>query len=175
MKLFDVWSKRTPSYDLQYADLFDRLALRATSLKGEETMEQHGKVFATNYEFYIYTFFMGVYSDMSKPTEGEHHNFGYPIENWGKKNVSDRDRIDFRQIQEYMFGLLILKSDIDFVALEFEEDESVISKAVTSLLKVMEGYTNGGLSIIRDRVNEDPNILYSPMGPLNELLVYCNQ
>jgi hypothetical protein len=171
MKLFDIWSKRVPSYDQKYADLFESLALRATSLKGEEAMEQHGKVFATNYEFYIYAFFLGVYSETLKPTVEKPHDFGHPIENWGKKNSPDRK--DFRQIQEYMFSLLALKSDVDLLILEFEEDENIVSKAVTSLLKVMEEYTNGGLSIIRDKIKDDPNIMYSPMGPLNELLVYC--
>lgn len=170
MKLFDIWSKRTPSYDQQYVDLFDKFALKATSAKGKEAMEIRGKVFATNYELYIYAFFMGIYSDTNKPTSEKPCDFGHPIENWGKKGS---DRIDFRRIQEYMFGLLILKSDLDFVALELEEDESVISKAATSLLKIMEGYTNGGLSIIRDKVKDDPNILYTPIGPLNELLAYC--
>ena len=114
---------------------------------------------------------MGIYSNTDKPTSEKPCDFGHPIENWGKKSSSER--ADFRQIQEYMFGLLILKSDLDFVALELEEDESVISKAVTSLLKIMEAYTNGGLSVIRDRVNDDPNALYSIAGPLNELLAYC--
>lgn len=171
MKLFDIWSKRVPYYDQQYADLFDKYALKATSAKGEEAMELRGKVFASNYEFYIYAFFMGIYSDTNRPTSEKPCDFGHAIENWGKKSSSER--ADFRRIQEYMFGLLILKSDLDFVALELEEDETVISRAVTSLLKIMEGYTNGGLSVIRDRVNDDPNVLYSPMGPLNELLSYC--
>jgi hypothetical protein len=171
MKLFDIWSKRVPSYDQQYVDLFDKLALKATSLKGEEAVEQHGKVFASNYEFYIYAFFLGIYSNTHKTTVEKPHDFGHPIENWGKKNTPNRK--DFRRIQEYMFSLLVLKSDVDFLALEFEEDEGVVSKAVTSLLKVMEGYTNGGLSLIREKVNDDSNALYMPMGPLNELLAYC--
>lgn len=173
MKLFDIWSRRVPAYDQQYASLFEKFALKATSVKGEEAMELRGKVFASNYEFYIYAFFIGIYSDTSKQTSEKPCDFGHPIENWGKKSSFDRDRKDFRRIQEYMFSLLILKSDVDFVALELEEDETVILKAVTSLLKIMEGYTNGGLSIIRDRVNDDPNALYSIAGPLNELLAYC--
>lgn len=171
MKLFDIWSKRVPSYDQQYADLFEKLALTATSLKGVEAMEQHGKVFATNYEFYIYAFFLGIYSDTQKPTVEKPRDFGHPIENWGKKNTPVRK--DFRQIQEYIFNLLVLKSDVDFLALEFEENENTVSKAVSTLLKVMETYTNGGLSIIRKKIDEDPNVLYTPMGALNELLAYC--
>jgi len=171
MKLFDIWSKRVPSYDQQYADLFETLALRATSFKGEEAMEQHGKVFATNYEFYIYAFFLGIYSDIQKSTAEKAEAFGHPIEKWGHKNSPSRK--DFRQIQEYIFSLLVLKSDVDFLALEFEEDENTVSKAVSRLLKVMEAYTNGGLFLIREKINEDRNLLYTPMGPLNELLAYC--
>lgn len=171
MKLFDIWSKRTPSYDQQYTDLFDKFALRATSLKGEEAMEQHGKVFATNYEFYIYAFFMGIYSNTNKVTETKPIDFGHPIEHWGKKNTADRK--DFRQIQQYIFAMCILKSDIDFISLEFEENEAEVSKVVTSLLKVMEGYTNGGLAIIREKMEDDLNVFYTPIGPLNELLAYC--
>ena len=171
MRLFDIWSQRIPNYDQQYSDLFSKFALTATSQKGEEAMGQQGKVFATNYEFYIYAFFLGIYSDTNRPTSEKACNFGHVIENWGKKNTPERT--GFRQIQEYIFGLIILKSGVDFLALEFEEDENIVSKAVTSLLKVMENYTNGGLSIIQDKVKDDPNIFYMPMGPLNELLAYC--
>lgn len=174
--LFDIWSKRIPRYNGHYEDLFERLAHKANTAKDEETIQGKGKIFASNYEFYIYAFFLGLYSNTDEGIEVENAtDFSYPIENWGKK-TNNPLRKDFTLLQQYIFTILITKSDIDFIKLESEEDDHKISKAVTSLINVMEKYANGGLQLISELMDNDQNYFYrNELVPLNELMKYINK
>ncbi|NCO64575.1 MAG: hypothetical protein GW794_03835 [Flavobacteriales bacterium] len=70
-----------------------------------------------------------------------------------------------------MFIALIAKTDIDLIGLEkgeLEEDE-----AVKSLIKTMESYTNGGLILIKEKLEENPNYFLQPTSFLN-MILYIN-
>lgn len=63
---------------------------------------------------------------------------------------------------------LLAKTDIDLIALEkgeLEEDE-----AVKSLIQTMESYTNGGLILIKEKLEENPNYFLQPTSFLNMIL-----
>src|SRR5690606_37675905 len=96
-----------------------------------------------------------------KKTDFSHH-----IQYWGSKSTITRK--DFTNIQENIFIALIAKTDIDLIALEkgdLDEDE-----AVKLLIKTMESYTNGGLILIREKLEEIPNYFLQPTSFLNMIL-----
>lgn len=67
-----------------------------------------------------------------------------------------------------MFIALLAKTNIDLVALEkgeLDEDD-----AVKLLIKTMESYTNGGLILIKEKLEENANYFLQPTSFLNMIL-----
>jgi hypothetical protein len=63
---------------------------------------------------------------------------------------------------------LIAKTDVDLIALEkgeLKEDE-----VVKALIHTMESYTNGGLILIKEKIDENPNYFLQPPSFLNMIL-----
>jgi len=168
--LKSIWAERTPNYNEEYQPIFEKLANKGNEgSDNEETAQETGKVFATQYELYIYAFFLGLYSSQQQGTT-KRINFGHKISEWGKKNRRSI-RESFVEIQDFLFVSLITKSDIDFVELERSSDEGEIKKAVSKLIETMESYTNGGLQLIKDKLDDNDNYFISSMeAPLNFLL-----
>lgn len=168
--LKSIWAERVPNYDAVYQRLFEKLANKGNEGGDrEEIATETGKVFATQYELYIYAFFIGLYSNEQQETTSK-ANFGHKISEWGKKSRKS-GRESFVEIQEFMFISLITKSDLDFIELERSVDENETKKAVSKLTDLMEGYTNGGLQLIQDKLELNENYFISSMeAPLNFLL-----
>ncbi len=165
--LFDKWKTRIPKYSEVHKDLFNSLSQKFGA-EGEKKINL-GKHFSTNYELYMYAFFLGLYNnefvpipDKEKKTDFSHH-----IQHWGSKTtISTRN--DFTNLQENMFIALVAKTDIDFIALEkgeIKEDD-----VVKSLIQTLESYTNGGLILIREKIEENPNYFLQPTSFLNMIL-----
>ncbi len=152
--LFDKWKTRIPRYSEAHKDLFASLSQKFGA-EGEKKINL-GKHFSTNYELYTYAFFLGLYNnefapipDSEKKTDFSHH-----IQHWGSKTTIST-RKDFTNLQENIFIALVAKTDIDLIALEkgeLSEDESV-----KALINTMETYTNGGLILIKEKMEENPN------------------
>jgi len=166
--LFDKWKEKRPKYDIIFREpLFDKLTKKGGG--SEQSKEDRGKQFANNYELYMYAFFLGLYNKEFSPipTESKKVDFSYEIQLWGSKtNVLGRK--DFTKVQENMFIALLAKTDIDIVALEkgeLDEDD-----AVKALIKTMESYTNGGLILIKEKLEENPNYFLQPTSFLNMIL-----
>jgi hypothetical protein len=67
-----------------------------------------------------------------------------------------------------MFIALLAKTDLDIVALEkgeLGEDDDV-----KLLIKKMESYNNGGLFLIKEKLEENPNYFLQPTSFLNMIL-----
>lgn len=165
-----LWADRTPNYDSSYQSIFDKLANKGNEGgdKEEKTIET-GKIFATQYEMYIYAFFLGLYANEQQESTTK-ANFGHKISEWGKKNRRS-NRESFLEIQDFMFISLITNSDINFIELEQSSDEVDTKKAVSKLIDLMESYTNGGLQLIKDKLELNESYFISSMeAPLNFLL-----
>ncbi len=165
--LFDRWKTRIPKYSEVNKDLFTSLSQKFGA-EGEKKINL-GKHFSTNYELYTYAFFLGLYNSEFAPIpEGERKtDFSHHIQHWGSKTTVST-RKDFTNLQENIFIALIAKTNIDLVALEkgeLEEDE-----AVKLLIKTMESYTNGGLILIKEKLEENPNYFLQPTSFLNMIL-----
>ena len=166
--LFEKWKEKIPKYDVVFREsLFDKLTKKGGG--SEQSKEDRGKQFANNYELYMYAFFLGLYNNEFSPipSEGKKIDFSHAIQFWGSKtNVLYRK--DFTKVQENMFIALLAKTDIDIVALEkgeLDEDDSV-----KSLIKTMESFTNGGLILIKEKLEENPNYFLQPTSFLNMIL-----
>lgn len=165
--LFDKWKTKIPKYSEVHKDLFTSLSQKFGA-EGEKKINL-GKHFSTNYELYTYAFFLGLYNNELVPIpEGEKKtDFSHHIQHWGSKTTISA-RKDFTNLQENMFMALVAKTDIDIIALEKGEiDEETIVK---SLIKTMESYTNGGLILIKEKLEENPNYFLQPTSFLNMIL-----
>lgn len=166
--LFDKWKEKSPKYDIVFREsLFDKLTKKGGG--SEQSKEDRGKQFANNYELYIYAFFLGLYNKEFSPisTESKKVDFSHAIQFWGSKtNVLGRK--DFTKIQENMFIALLAKTDIDLVALE--KGELSENDAVKALIQTMESYTNGGLILIREKLEVNSNFFLNPTSFLDMIL-----
>jgi hypothetical protein len=164
--LIEKWKTRIPKYSETQKELFDLFSQKYGS-EGEKRTDR-GKHFSTNYELYIYAFFLGLYRNEFSPIpDGEKKiDFSQHIQHWGNKTSTVRK--NFSNLQENIFIALMAKTDIDLVALEkgeLDEDE-----VVKDLIKTMESYTNGGLILIKEKYNESPNYFLQPTSFLNLIL-----
>ena len=165
--LFDKWKLKIPKYSEIHKELFLSLSQKL----GANPVKQAnlGKHFATNYELYIYAFFLGVYRDEFVPISDDHKkvDFSYNIQAWGSKTTIS-SRKDFTALQENMFIALVAKTEIDIIALEKgEQDEDEVVKL---LIKSMEAYTNGGLILIKEKLEENQNYFLQPTSFLEMIL-----
>ena len=169
--LFNKWKTKVPKYSKNHKDLFSSLSQKFGA-EGEKKINL-GKHFSTNYEFYTYAFFLGLYNNEFSPIlDGEKKvDFSHHIQHWGSKTTVSI-RKDFTNLQENMFIALFAKTDIDLVALEkgdLDEDE-----AVKLLIKTMESYTNGGLILIREKWEANPNYFLQTTSFLDMILETSN-
>lgn len=165
--LFDKWKTKIPKYSEVHRDLFTSLSQKYGA-EGEKKINL-GKHFSTNYELYIYAFFLGLYNTEFYPIPiGEKRiDFSHHIQHWGSKTTI-LTRKDFTNLQENIFIALVAKTDLDLVALEkgeLEEDE-----AVKLLITTMESYTNGGLILIKEKLEENPNYFLQSTSFLDMIL-----
>ena len=165
--LFEKWKTRIPKYSEAHKDLFTSFSQKFGA-EGEKKINL-GKHFSTNYELYTYAFFLGLYNNELAPIpDGEKKtDFSYQIQHWGSKTTVSA-RKDFTSLQENMFIALFAKTGIDLVALEKGElDEDDVVKA---LIKTMESYTNGGLILIKEKLEENANFFLQPTSFLSLIL-----
>lgn len=168
--LFDKWKTKIPKYSEVHKDLFASLSQKFGA-EGEKKINL-GKHFSTNYELYMYSFFLGLYKNEFLPIpNGEKKiDFSHHIQYWGSK--SNALRKDFTNLQENIFIALVAKTNIDILALEkgeIDEDE-----VIKQLIHTMESYTNGGLILIKEKIDENPNYFLQPTSFLNMILTISN-
>ena len=168
--LKSIWAERVPNYNKVYESIFEKLANKGNDGGDkEEKAVESGKVFATHYELYIYAFFLGLYANEQQESTSK-CNFGYKISEWGKKSRS-AGRESFIEIQDFIFISLVTKSDVNFIELERSLDEIETKKAVSILIDLMESFANGGLQLIKDKLDANCNYFISSMeASLNFLL-----
>ncbi len=164
--LFEKWKTKIPKYSEVHKDLFTSFSQKYGA-EGEKKINL-GKHFSTNYELYMYAFFLGLYNDEFSPIPNEQKrvDFSHHIQHWGSK--SSHLRKDFTSLQENMFIALVAKTDIDLIALEKGEVDE--EEVVKMLITTMESYTNGGLILIKEKLEENPNYFLQPTSFLNMIL-----
>ncbi|WP_412987679.1 hypothetical protein [Pontimicrobium sp. IMCC45349] len=165
--LFDKWKTRIPNYSVEFKDTLFKPLSETGGAEGEKKISL-GKHFSTNYELYTYAFFLGLYEDEYIPIpEGiKKDNFRHAIQNWGSK--SSPIRKDFTNLQEYIFAALVAKTDLDFIVLD--KGEITEDQAVKKLIQTMESYTNGGLTLIKEKLEDSPSYFLNPTSFLDMIV-----
>lgn len=166
--LFDKWKTKIPKYSEEFKDTLFKSLSEKFGAEGDKKVSL-GKHFSTNYELYMYAFFLGLYNNeyLPIPTGIKKVDFSHHIQYWGSK-TSVSVRKDFTKLQEYIFAALITKSDIDFIALdkgELSEDE-----AVKELINTMEAYTHGGLTLIKEKLEDNSGYFLNPTAFLDMIV-----
>lgn len=168
--LKNIWAERIPNYNSEYQLIFDKIANKGNEGgDNEERAKETGRVFATQYELYIYAFFLGLYSNEQQESTTK-VNFGHKISEWGKKSRKS-GRESFTEIQDFLFISLITKCNVDFIKLERSTDEEEVKNSVSQLIDLMETFTNGGLQLIKDKLEDNENyFITSSESPMNFIL-----
>jgi len=153
------WTTKVPKYSARYSYLFESLSQKYGA-EGEKKINL-GKHFATNYELYMYAFFLGLYENERVPIAADEKriDFSHAIQNWGSKG-NNVGRRDFSELQDYMFMAVFANTEVDFLILE--KDLLSSKKVVSALVETMESYTNGGLQLIKEKLEDNPNFFLQP-------------
>lgn len=165
--LFDHWKTKIPKYSIEFKDTLFKSLSQKFGAEGEKKISL-GKHFSTNYELYTYAFFLGLYNDEFSPIpEGlKKVDFSHHIQFWGSKSTSLRK--DFTILQKYMFSALLAKTDIDLIALE--KGEISKEEVVKELIYTMESYTHGGLTLIKEKLEDNPSYFLNPTAFLDMIV-----
>lgn len=167
--LYDLWAKRNPQWETRYENELMRQFTdygRGTS----QYQDARGKTYGAGYELYIVAFFIGLYSNQTKPLiedASKRKSFGQPIQYWG--NLENRNgRASYGKIREYIFAALVACTDVDYLALDKGDLEP--SRVVDALIDRMEEYANYGLAIMHEKLEENPNYFFKESAFLNVVL-----
>jgi hypothetical protein len=158
--IYDVWGRRTPSFEVHY----QKEVISILSDYGHGTTknsEDKAKVLGAGYEELIMAFFIGLYSNKMLPFEeyADIKDTGQPIQFWGNLDSKTRRRA-YPKLREYMFVALVARTpDIDWIALD--KGKRTVNECVALLMDTMEQYINYGLSVIREKLQEDESYFYS--------------
>jgi len=166
--IFEIWKTRIPKYSEEFSEsLFQSLSKKGGG--SEKSRIDLGKHFANNYELYMYAFFLGLYRNEQIPiSNGQKKvDFSHHIQYWGSKG-NRFDRKDFTKMQDFMFMALVAKTDVNFIALD--KGEISVTDVVKGLITTMESYTNGGLTLIQEKVEDNPNFFLQPTAFLDFLV-----
>lgn len=165
--LFDHWKTKIPKYSVEFKDTLFKSLSEKYGAEGDKKISL-GKHFSTNYELYTYAFFLGLYSDEFSPIpEGDRKvDFSHHIQYWGSK--SSHLRKDFTILQKYIFSALVAKTELDLIALE--KGELSIDEAVKKLIFTMESYTHGGLTLIKEKLEDNSSYFLNPTAFLDMMI-----
>jgi hypothetical protein len=166
--LFDKWKTKIPKYSEEFKETLFKSLSEKFGAEGDKKVSL-GKHFSTNYELYTYAFFLGLYNNEYSPIPSsvKKVDFSHHIQYWGSKTTVSV-RKDFTKLQEYIFAALITKSNIDFIALdkgEITEDE-----VIKELIATMEAYTHGGLTLIKEKLEDNSSYFLNPTSFLDMIV-----
>ncbi len=165
--LFDKWKTKIPKFSVEFKDALFKSLSEKYGAEGDKKISL-GKHFSTNYELYTYAFFLGLYTNEYSPIPEsvKKDDFSHHIQYWGSK--SSPIRKDFTGLQKYMFAALVAKTDLDFLALD--KGEITEDQAVKKLIHTMESYANGGLTLIKEKLEDNPSYFLNPTSFLDMIV-----
>lgn len=158
--IFDVWGRKTPSYEKHYeSEVIKPLADFGVGTNA--VSDAKGKILGAAYEVLIMAYFIGLYSKRQKPF-GDYADIkdcGQPIQYWGNLD-SKKGRKAYPKLREYIFLSLVARTpDIDWIALD--KGQRTVSETVNMLMLTMEEYINYGLSVLAEKLKEDEGYFYN--------------
>ena len=158
--IFDVWGRKTPSYEKHYENEVIK-PLADFGVGTNAVSDAKGKILGAAYEVLIMAYFIGLYSKRQKPL-GEYVDIkdcGQPIQYWGNLD-SKKGRKAYPKLREYIFLSLVARTpDIDWIALD--KGQRTVNETVNMLMLTMEEYINYGLSVLAEKLKEDEGYFYN--------------
>jgi hypothetical protein len=141
---------KEPRFAKQYEHLFARYSRKWGG--SEQDRLDKVKVFAKNYELYIYAFFLGLKNERPIPLSSSEKSDSnvMRIEDWKPKELRD-----------YLVACTLVQDGTPFRDYDFMTEEEINRKS-TELKEIVEAYTNGGLSILQEEFEEDKKALDEP-------------
>ncbi len=171
--LYELWGKRNPEWEERYQDSI--MSVFSDYGKGvNQYQEARGKIYGAGYEVFILAFFIGLYSNKTKPLvedKAKRKHFGWAISNWGTGEAR-LGRNQYPRLREYMFAALVARTDIDFIALD--KGEITQRKVVDDLIVKMEEYANYGFDYIQEKLEDNPNHFFNETAFLRVFLDFMN-
>ncbi len=107
-----------------------------------------GRAFSNVYEFYMYSYFIGLYNNkkVNIIEEDEVKTF-WEMENWKPK-----------ELVQYLIACAIGSSDFDMINIEHMDEADVLNQ-VKIIKKHIESFANGGFRYIKELFDNDPELI----------------
>ena len=154
VSLFEMWGRKNPSYEKHYEDEVIK-PLTDFGKGTNEASESKAKVLGAGYEVLIMAFFIGLYSNKKMPLNEDLDikDLGQPLQFWGNLD-SKKGRKAYPRLREYMFIALVAKTpEINWY--ELDKGRWTPNETVKSLMMTTEEYIYYGLSVIKDKMDDD--------------------
>lgn len=164
--IFEIWGKRTPSYEKHYENEVIK-PLADFGFGTNATSDAKGKILGAAYEVLIMAYFIGLYSRNKMPFNeyADIKDCGQPIQYWGNLD-SKKGRKAYPKLREYIFISLVARTpDIDWIALD--KGQLTVNETVSMLMLTMEEYINYGLSVLAEKLQHDEAYFYRKSSFLN--------
>lgn len=172
--LYELWGKRNPEWEERYQDSV--ISVFSDYGKGvNQYQDVRGKIYGAGYEVFILAFFIGLYSNKTKPLvedQAKRKHFGWAISNWGT-GESRLGRTQYPRLREYMFAALVARTDVDYLALD--KGEITPRKVVDELITKMEEYANYGFDFMQEKMEQDPNYFFKETAFLRVFTAFLSQ
>lgn len=134
---------KEPRFAERYEHLFERFSRKWGG--SEQDRRDRVKVFAKNYELYMYAFFLGLRKHKSVKLESHERS---------KSNVMAIRDWKPEELRDYLVTCALAEDGTPFREYDFMT-EADLDKKSSELRDIVEGYTNGGLAILEEEFKED--------------------
>jgi len=141
----------SPVYLAEFDELVKDLSqFGGQGSKGDKYL--HSKAFSNAYEFYMYAFFIGLYRNTRLDILSEDKTTKFwEMNNWKPP-----------KLMNFLLMCAIAESNFDMVGIEQMEENEVLSQ-IREVKQTIESYANGGLRLIQEKLDADPELAGNDM------------
>jgi len=138
---------KEPRFAERYEHLFARYSRKWGG--SEQDRLDKVKVFAKNYELYMYAFFLGLKQKRSIPLGSSEKS---------KSNVMRIEDWQPKELRDYLVACTLVEDGTPFREYDFMTEKEIDQKS-SELKEIVEAYTNGGFSILQEEFEGDKKAL----------------
>lgn len=141
---------KEPRFAKRYEYLFERYSRKWGG--SEQDRLDRVKVFAKNYELYMYAFYLGL---------RKHKEIKLASHEKSKSNVMRIADWNPKELRDYLVACVLAEDGTPFRDYDFMEEDELDKKSI-ELREIVEAYTNGGLSILEEEFKQDKKMFDEP-------------
>lgn len=141
---------KEPKFSKKYEYLFERFSRKWGG--SEQDRRDRVKVFAKNYELYIYAFFLGLRKHKQIKLESHEKSSSnvMAIRDWKPE-----------ALRNYLIACTLAEDGTGFRDYDFMQEEDLDKKSI-ELREIIEAYSNGGLAILEEEFKQDKAYFDTP-------------